>query len=155
MKMNARSIHALRSAALGLALTLSLVASAGSAQSFPGAPGNFDRVEEQLRAADKNGDGSVSRSEYRQQRAAQWSSLDRDGDGFFSKDDLPSFLQSRWDGERIADLRRQFDRNGDGRISRTEFVDGPMPGFDLADANHDQLVTEAEMKVAAQKFKAK
>jgi hypothetical protein len=29
-------------------------------------------------------------------------------------------------------------------VSRAEFVEGPTPGFDLADANHDGLVSKAE-----------
>ena len=41
-------------------------------------------------------------------------------------------------------LVEAFDTDGDHRVSRAEFVEGPTPGFDLADANHDGLVSKAE-----------
>jgi len=38
---------------------------------------------------------------------------------------------------------RRLDRDGDGRVSRTEF-NGPQDGFDLHDRNHDGYLTEEE-----------
>jgi len=105
----------------------------------------------QLRDADRNGDGKVSRAELISYRTTQWSRLDRNGDNFISRDDLPGFAQDRWNSQRFVDLRRQFDHNGDDRISRAEFVNGPTPAFDMADANHDGFVSEAELRAAAAK----
>jgi hypothetical protein len=119
---------------------------------FPG--GGMERAQDQLRAADKNGDGAVSRAEFIEHRASQWSKMDRNGDGYFSKADLPSFAQSRWDGERLADLRRQFDTDGDGRLSRAELVSGPTPVFDAADRDNNNIVTKAEMQAAAKRAQA-
>ena len=48
-----------------------------------------------------------------------------------------------------------FDRNGDGRISRAEYLSGPTPIFDAADADHDQVVSKAELSAAATQAKAR
>lgn len=117
-----------------------------------GASAPSSRLIEQLHAADANHDGVVTRAEYAAWRTAQWQRMDRNGDGFFTRDDLPAMLRDRWDSQRIAKLREDFDRNHDGRISRAEFVNGPMPGFDLADTNHDGVVTGAEVEAAKAKL---
>lgn len=112
-----------------------------------------DNAIEQLRSADRNRDGQVSRPELVGYRATQWARFDRNGDGHFSRDDLPGFAQSRWDGEKLAGLRLAYDRNGDGRISQAEFVNGPTPAFDMADANRDGLVSEAELRALSAKMR--
>lgn len=104
------------------------------------------RMIEAMERADLNGDGLVSRDELIRYRATQWDRMDRNGDGYFAQDDLPGFLRDRWNSGRLADLRAGFDRNGDGRISRQEFVDGPTRAFDMADANGDGRVSQAEIR---------
>jgi Ca2+-binding EF-hand superfamily protein len=54
----------------------------------------------------------------------------------------------------MKELLAQFDANQDGRVSRDEFVNGPTRGFDLADANHDGVVTQEELRGALAKAKA-
>jgi Ca2+-binding EF-hand superfamily protein len=130
--------------AAAIALTCSAIPVA--AQPFGG--GSRD-LAEQLKAADRDHDGQVSRAELVSHRTTQWSRFDRNGDGYFSRDDLPGFVQDRWNGEKLVQLRRAYDRNGDDRISRAEFVGGPTPAFDVADANGDGLVGEAEMRTLA------
>lgn len=103
----------------------------------------------QLRDADRNNDGQVSRAELVGYRSTQWTRFDRNTDGYFSRDDLPGFVQNRWDGDKLVQLRRAYDRDGDGRISRAEFVGGPTPAFDAADTNRDGLVNEAELQAMA------
>lgn len=100
-------------------------------------------------AADADADGTVSRAEFVAYRARQWPRLDRNGDGFISRADLPRFLQSRWDGERAAEMRRNYDHDQDGRIAQQEYLAGPTPAFDRADGNHDGIVTRTEMSAAA------
>lgn len=103
---------------------------------------------DRIRAADTNKDGVITRPELLQHRAAEWPRLDRNGDGYFSKDDLPGFARDRWNSGRLATMRQTYDTNRDGRISRTEFSSGPTPAYDMADANRDGRVTEAEIKAA-------
>lgn len=101
---------------------------------------------DQLRRADLNQDGAISRAEVAQFRTSQWRRLDRNGDGVFYSDDLPAFARGKWNGERLVALRAGFDRNRDGRITRQEFVEGPTIAFDLGDTNQDGLLTHAEMR---------
>lgn len=122
---------------LASALPASLGASAPSSQ-----------LLDQLREADANHDGVVTRAEFGAWRAGQWQRMDRNGDGYFTSDDLPTFVRDRWNSDRLVQLREDFDRNHDGRISRAEFVNGPMPGFDFADTDHDGKVTPAEVEAA-------
>lgn len=140
--MKISQIHLLTAAAIAM------TGSAIPATARPMADGSRD-FGEQLRAADRNHDGQTSRPELVSYRATQWTRFDRNGDGYFSRDDLPGFVRERWDGEKFVQLRRVYDRDGDGRISRTEFVGGPTPAFDAADANHDGLVSEAELRAMA------
>jgi hypothetical protein len=103
---------------------------------------------ERLRAADTNKDGAITRRELLAHRVKEWPRLDRNGDGIFSKHDLPGFAKDRWDSGRLVTLRQTYDTNRDGRISRAEFTSGPTPAFDLADSNRDNRVTEAEIRTA-------
>lgn len=111
--------------------------------------GSGDGID-QLKAADTNHDGKITRPEFTAYRASQWSRLDRNKDGYFTRDDLPGFAKSRWEsGPRIVEIRQKFDSNHDGRISRAEFDNGPTLLFDAADVNHDNVVTEAEVRALA------
>ena len=133
---------------LPLAAAIALTGSAMPVAAQPFGGGSRDFAE-QLKAADRNHDGQVSRPELVGYRTTQWIRFDRNGDGYFSRDDLPGFVQNRWSGEKLVHLRRAFDRNGDDRISRAEFIGGPTPAFDAADTNGDGLVGEAELRTLA------
>lgn len=48
---------------------------------------------------------------------------------------------------------RKADTNGDGAISKAEFVAAALKRFDMLDANHDGTVTKAERQAAFQKMR--
>ena len=98
--------------------------------------------------ADANGDGAVDRSELLAARADACARLDRNGDGVFTTDELPERALNRPRIQQAVAAARAFDANGDGAISRTEFVEGPTPAFDLADGNGDGVVTAQELDAA-------
>lgn len=126
--------------------SLALVASmAISATPYPALAQDGARMAEQLRQADGNNDGAVSRPELLTYRAGQFDRLDRDDDGVLSESDMPRFAKIR---EAIEARIGAFDTNGDGRITRAEFTDGPTIAFDRADTNSDGLVTTAELNAA-------
>jgi hypothetical protein len=97
--------------------------------------------------ADANKDGVITREEFQRARMATFDKIDRNHDGFLDSDDAPKFRRraSGGNGERLQALKDELDQNGDGRVSREEFANGPMLAFDKADANHDGKLDSAEV----------
>ena len=100
---------------------------------------DFDRI-------DANGDGVISPAEYRDFQITRWPRIDRNGDGDLTLDDFPLFAAGRA-GKLLAEAA-YLDVNGNGRISRDEFIHGPAPLFRRADRNGDGFLTRAELKAA-------
>lgn len=103
---------------------------------------------EMFERADANGDGLITRAEFTEARAKMFARLDRNGDGYLTKDDAQGRFAARrsGDGSRLTQALITFDSDGDGRISRDEFVNGPSRLFDRADSNHDGVIDANELK---------
>lgn len=101
---------------------------------------NFDRI-------DVNLDGVISRAEYTNVQAVRWMEIDRNGDGYLTLDDFPRIAEGRA-RTQLAEIG-YLDEDGDGRISESEFVNGPAPVFRRADGNSDGVLTRAEVEAAA------
>lgn len=99
------------------------------------------RGGDMLAAMDANGDGAVTRAEAQAARDTMFTRMDADGDGFISQAERAAMR------EETARRRQRgnADANGDGRVSRSEFMGQPFRGFDMADANNDGVVTGDEM----------
>lgn len=100
---------------------------------------NFDTV-------DFNGDGRISLAEYRSVQVARWPQIDRNGDSYLSLDDFPRIAAGRAKTQ-LAQIA-YLDTDGDGRISRSEFVGGQPLLFRRADRNGDGALTRSELKAA-------
>lgn len=99
-----------------------------------------------LDRADANGDGIITNAEFTAARATMFDRLDRNHDGYLTKDDTPRFvLRQRSNGNRAQEILLMLDKDGDGRVSRDEFVNSPSLIFQRADANHDGQVDAAEL----------
>lgn len=48
-----------------------------------------------------------------------------------------------------------MDSNGDGKVSRDEFVGGSLRRFDMVDADHDGQLTKAERQAAMEAMRAR
>ena len=86
--------------------------------------------------ADYNGDGRISREEFRNQTARIAFEADKNANGAIDDDEF----------KLGGDQRKAFDANGDGRVSVEEFQAGHMSGFDEADKNADGFLGANEMK---------
>lgn len=135
-----------RGLSLMLALQLTACASA-SLESLTGGPSEIDRTF--LLAAgnwDRNKDGNVTCDEWKAYAAELFAIGDVERKGYLTPQD--------W--KRIVDVDRMFetvnfkyyDRNGDGKVDRAEFIDRPNRAFELADANKDCTLTTVELTAA-------
>jgi Ca2+-binding EF-hand superfamily protein len=105
-------------------------------------------------SADTNGDGVITREEFHAARERAFTRLDRNGDGYIDKDDLPSRPGAGHSAkERLTQLVAQLDKDGDGRISKAEFVDGPTPLFDRADTDHNGELSRDEVAAIKDKMR--
>jgi Ca2+-binding EF-hand superfamily protein len=137
-----------RSILVAPAVALCLSGCVGVAARAASAPRQPD-MGQMLQNADANGDGVVTRAEFADARNKMFSRLDRNGDGYLSKDDVPHRMLGRREGagNRMDEMMSLFDKDGDRRISRDEFVQGPALSFDRADTNHDGTLDANELKV--------
>lgn len=87
-------------------------------------------------AADYDGDGRISREEFRNQAARSVFAADKNKNGVI--DDSEAKLTS--------DQRKALDTNGDGKVSVEELQEGQMAGFGELDKNGDGFLDANEMK---------
>lgn len=112
------------------------------------------KAHERLKAADTDGDGSISRKEAEASMpglAEKFDRMDADKDGKISRDEMHGFRAAGKKHER-KHLRMAFksaDRNGDGALDQSEAEAGmPMLAqhFATIDADQDGKVTHQEMR---------
>lgn len=114
MEMNMRSIFVLGAFPLAVCLSMATLASA--------APGDYD------------GDGAVSREEFRNQVARTAFAADKNQNGFIDPEEY-----------KLSDAqRRELDANRDGKVSVEEFQAGQMAGFDSLDKNQNGKLEASE-----------
>jgi len=100
---------------------------------------------DQLAQADSNGDGSVTKQELLDMRAANFGRLDRNGDGFVDSNDSPPMGPPKKRFEEVLAQVKAADANGDGRIAKQELVGAPTPRFDAADKDKNGVLSSQEM----------
>lgn len=124
---------------------LLLVAASMSVALIIAAPAAAQRMQGQR--ADADGNGILTRAESDAAATAHFAQMDRDGDGRLSGDELGAAPPARAESTRgagIAGRIRHADTNGDGVVTRDEFLTLSARRFARMDANGDGSVDQAE-----------
>lgn len=130
-----------------LAAAVALAATPALAQA------NDQRLLDRIAQADTNHDGVVSKQEFIAMRAQQFDRLDPNGDGVVTPQERPRLFNGKFGNAGGGEVLAHLDANGDGKIERDEFVNGPTLLFDKVDANGDGGVTTAELEAAKAQLK--
>ncbi|MBI1186225.1 MAG: hypothetical protein GC206_02665 [Alphaproteobacteria bacterium] len=145
----------MRIAFLALPLAALALASVATAED---SPARAPHQRPDLRAADANGDGAVSRAEFTAAHAARFAQMDANGDGVIDASERPARRRGPpRDGAAAPPAGAQEagarpprgmrpDADGDGRITRAEFDASLAAMFDHIDANDDGAIAGEEFE---------
>jgi Ca2+-binding EF-hand superfamily protein len=133
---------------LTAAALLSLLSAPSMAQGMrQGGEGMFER-------ADANNDGSVTKEEFIAARGQQFARLDRNSDGYLDGTDMPKRMAERRKQNGGGEMHGgQFDTDGDGKVSKDEFINGPTTLFDRADTDKNNVLDAKELAAAKEAAK--
>ena len=116
-----------------LLFVMSIVAQAKSPR---GGSGDF------IQNFDKDGDGKVSKDEFTGPDKV-FDAHDKNQDGYIDESEAPKGPPSRSMKGKGGDFIQNFDKDGDGKVSKDEFT-GPDKVFDAHDKNQDGYIDESE-----------
>ncbi|MBL8511007.1 MAG: EF-hand domain-containing protein [Betaproteobacteria bacterium] len=114
-------------------------------------------MESRLKAADKNGDGKISREEAAAlpRIAKKFDQIDTNKDGFVTLEEIKASMaqhaqehgQHGAGGDHGGKMFEKLDANGDGFISREEAASHPKLAehFDKLDSNKDGKLSKEEL----------
>jgi hypothetical protein len=123
------------------------VLAATTAGALAQGPARGGGMLERLMAADTNGDGAITKAEARAAREAAFARLDTDGDGFIAADERAGKAGKKGKGGFGGG-----DTNGDGKISKAEFMAAPYRAFDRFDTNKNDILEASEIAAARELF---
>ena len=95
-----------------------------------------DDPKQSFAIADMDGDGRVTRAEYRIRKVDVFDKKDVNGDKTLSRNEIPILKQSVFDGA---------DYNKDGKLSAVEFIQADFVKFDLFDEDGNGAITFDEL----------
>ena len=115
---------------------------------------------------DTNGDHIIDIGEFQAGCARGFDEMDTDGDGFISTKELDALggmlaksgenaLVAAASGVLLASWIKTMDADGDGRVSREEFLKGCEKYFDKLDSDKDHKLTRDELMALPAKMLAK
>ena len=146
--------------ALSLGAACSTQAETASANGDMSAPGMRGMTQAgPLAALDTDGDGTASFEEIRLQRAAQFSELDQNSDGFLNQQEassgLSAFGRGGGGGRGAGYAFLAADADFDGALTQAEFVEAVIPMLARIDTNMDSRLTRDELAAAREQLQAR
>jgi hypothetical protein len=117
------------------------------------------RARQVFRQMDQNGDRALQFTEIQAARASLFDRLDANRNGFLDNGEAQAGLQRVREGGRLQmataegleTQARRMDANGDGRITRAEFVQFIPDRLQRADANGDRSLSLSELRSLRQR----
>lgn len=109
-----------------------------------------------MKQLDADGDGKVSQAEALTPQAARMKEVDANGDGFVSGEEASTSFKAQVPAEMLAEMQKRgmpdpgetfvknLDKDGDGKVSPTEFQQPTVDAFTRMDANADGAATQEE-----------
>jgi len=109
----------------------------------PGKMGKGGFMAKHLLEADANGDGQITKAEAEAYKGAKFDELDKNGDGVLSADERPG----RKAGAKAGRQGRmpKADADGDGTVSKAEFIAGAGRWFERLDVDGDEVLSKQEL----------
>ncbi|MFC5067843.1 EF-hand domain-containing protein [Flaviflagellibacter deserti] len=131
---------------LALPVAAGAVAPVSAEKAGEGRGGKF--VERMFDKLDANKDGVVDKAEFDAFRAQRIDATDENKDGFLDRKEVrESRREMRQEWRKHAGLMGR-DSDGNGEVSRDEFLAGPEARFDKLDTNHDGKLDQSEIDAA-------
>jgi len=127
-------------------LVVAAIAVAGMCSAAPGLAQAQDGPP-----ADPWGDATVARADEEAKAAERFAAIDKDTDGSLSAEELAAAPQGPGGGGRRGGPgggMRRADTDGDGKVSKAEYVAAQLRRFDMQDGNKDGQLTKAERDAA-------
>lgn len=120
----------------------------------PGRPAAPPRVSPLMAALDTDKDGALSPEEILKASAAL-KTLDKDGNGQLTLWELhPPIKPVVIPPADIVERLMEFDRNGDGKLTRDELPERLRSAFDTIDGDKDGILTQSELTAFVEKSEA-
>ena len=116
-------------------LDVVVIAMALAVPSIAVAQSNYQR----FMALDTNQDGAISRQEMENGRTALFNRADSNHDNSISQAEREAM------GGQLQHARGRVDADGNGVITRDEFMSRPYPIFDRFDADHNDVLDAKEI----------
>lgn len=121
--------------------------------------GEFRNPEQIFSNFDTNDDGRLDKTEIPDGMAPLFDRLDADGDGAITVEEFKKGRPERsQDGEhmreRMEQMMKRADANGDGKLQKDEMPPRLQEHFDELDADHDGGVTQEEFKAFREKHES-